>query len=182
MNFSRTDSWSGGQRSPLARLPGMTTAVRSYVGTGGSLFVVSTSTRLTEIPGETNFIRDIPSREGFPGGPGRDRVVRRPRRQAEPDWKPPSTSTPSRADSSWTCCSSSTDSQAGTCPTITPAADAAPVFLQESQRVVGLRYPRTGQDTAGDAWSSTRFPFEASALDTPAPDNRPTCSPMRCDS
>ncbi|MFO1461842.1 MAG: S8 family serine peptidase [Verrucomicrobiota bacterium] len=158
--------------------PGMTTAVRSYVGGGGSLFVVSHDllTRLTEIPGETNFIRDILHVKDFQADQGATALSAVPGDVAGAGLETTLNfdAFPSgflvdllfqlNGLSGWEDVSDH----------ITPAADAAPVFLQESQRVVGLRYPRTGQDTAGGRVVFYSFPFEAVPLDTPAPNNRPT--------
>ncbi|MBL9173819.1 MAG: S8 family serine peptidase [Verrucomicrobiales bacterium] len=159
-------------------LPGMTAAVSSYVGRGGSLFVVSHDllTRLKEIPGETNFMRDILHVKDFQADQGATVLSAVPGDLAGAGLETALSfdAFPSgflvdllfqfNGLSGW---EDVTDH-------ITPAADAAPVFLQEGQRVVGLRYPRTGEDTAGGRVVFYAFPFEAVPLDTPAPNNRPT--------
>ena len=53
------------------------------------------------------------------------------------------------------------------------STNAAPVFLQEDGRVVGLRHPRTGSDSQGRVVYFS-FPLEAVPADAPAPDNRAT--------
>jgi len=53
------------------------------------------------------------------------------------------------------------------------ATNAAPILLQEDGRVVGLRFPRTGDDSKGRGVFLT-VPLEAFPLDGPAPNNRAT--------
>ena len=53
------------------------------------------------------------------------------------------------------------------------ASDAAPVFLQERDRVVGSRFPKTGQDAKGRVVFNA-FALEAVPGDGPAPNNRTT--------
>lgn len=159
-------------------LPGMTTAVQSYLAGGGSLFVVSHDllTRLTEMPGETNFMRDILHVEGFQVDAGAATLEAVPGDVAgaglQTDLNYDEFPSGFLVDllfslnglSGWT---DVTDH-------INPGPEAAPVFLQESQRVVGLRYPRSGQDSPGGRVVFYAFPFEAIPLDAPAPNNRPT--------
>jgi len=159
-------------------LPNMTTAVRSYLDGGGSLFVVSHDllTRLTEIPGGTNFLREVLHVEGFQVDAGAVGIGAVPGDVAgaglQTDLNYDEFPSGFLVDllfslnglSGWT---DVTDH-------INPGPEAAPVFLQESQRVVGLRYPRSGQDSAGGRVVFYAFPFEAVPLDAPAPNNRPT--------
>jgi hypothetical protein len=53
------------------------------------------------------------------------------------------------------------------------AADAAPVFVQEDGRIVGLRFPRTGEDSRGRGVFLS-FPLEAVPAEAAAPNNRAT--------
>ncbi len=53
------------------------------------------------------------------------------------------------------------------------ATNAAPVFVQEDGGVVGLRFPRTGEDSVGRVVFLS-FAFEALPADGAAPNNRPT--------
>jgi len=55
--------------------------------------------------------------------------------------------------------------------TFTPTTNAAPILLQEDGGVVGIRYPRTGQDTKGRVVFLS-FPLDAVPLDGAAPNNR----------
>lgn len=159
-------------------LPGMTASVRTYLASGGSLFVVSHDllTRLTEMPGEASFISDILHVKDFQVDQGAVALAAVPGDVAgagletELDYS----AFPEgflvdllfslNGLSGWT---DVTDH-------ITPTPEAAPVFLQEGQRVVGLRYPRTGQDSPGGRVVYYAFPFEAVPLDSAAPNNRPT--------
>ncbi|MFM8361002.1 MAG: fibronectin type III domain-containing protein, partial [Verrucomicrobiota bacterium] len=54
------------------------------------------------------------------------------------------------------------------------ATNAAPVFVQEDGRLVGVRYPRTGQDASRGRTVFLSFPLEAVPGEAPAPNNRAT--------
>ncbi|MBI2925853.1 MAG: S8 family serine peptidase [Verrucomicrobia bacterium] len=54
------------------------------------------------------------------------------------------------------------------------SGDAAPVFLQEVGRVVGLKFPKTGQDSTSGRVVFYSFALEAVPADTAAPNNRAT--------
>ena len=159
-------------------LPGMTAAVSSFVGRGGSLFVVSHDllTRLTEIPGETNFMRDILHVKDFQADQGATVLSAVPGDVAGAGLETALSfdDFPSGFLVDLLFQFNGLAGWEDVADHITPTADAAPVFLQETQRVVGLRYPRTGQDTTGGRLVFYSFPFEAVPLDTPAPNNRPT--------
>ncbi len=53
-------------------------------------------------------------------------------------------------------------------------ADAASVFLQEEGRPVGVKFPKTGQDSASGRVVFYSFPLEAVPAETDAPNNRAT--------
>jgi hypothetical protein len=161
-----------------APLPGMTPAVQSYVRSGGSLFVVSHDllTRLNEMPGGTNFISEVLHVRDFGADFGANSIRAVPGDLAgagvsvELDYS----NFPEGFIVDLLFSLSGLSGWSDVPDHVTPAADAAPVFLEESQQVVGVRYPRTGQDTAGGRVVFYAFPFEAVPLDPPAPDNRPT--------
>lgn len=55
-----------------------------------------------------------------------------------------------------------------------PATNAAPVFVQEDGRPVGLKFPRTGQDSPTGRVVFYSFPLEAVPAEGAAPNNRAT--------
>jgi len=161
-----------------APLPGMTTAVQSYVQAGGSLFVVSHDllTRLKESPGGTNFISEVLHVRDFGADSGANAIRAVPGDLAgagvsvELDYS----NFPEGFIVDLLFSLNGLSGWSDVSDHLTPATDAAPVFLEETQQVVGVRYPRTGQDTAGGRVVFYSFPLEAVPLDSPAPNNRPT--------
>ena len=162
-----------------ALLPGMTTAVADYVASGGSLFVVSHDllSRLSEVPGESGFISNLLHVSSFQADQGALTLHSVPGDVAGAGVN---------ADLNYDTFPSGDlmeslfwpfvglDGWMDVTDHINPTADAAPVFLQEESRVVGLRYPRTGQDGPGGRVVFYAFPFEAVPQESPAPNNRPT--------
>ncbi len=58
--------------------------------------------------------------------------------------------------------------------TFTPSTNSTTIFADgDSERTVGIRYPRTGQDGRGRVVFLS-FPFESVSPDAPSPDNRDT--------
>ena len=146
---------------------GLTTALTTYVQAGGSLFVSSFDllSRLTE-GSATNFISDVLHVDSFQADTGASSLVAVP---GEPvgggialdldysnfpdllgviNW-------PDVPDS------------------LTAGTNAAPTFLQEAGLVVGVRYPKTGQDGIGRVVFNA-FAFEALPDSGAAPNNRAT--------
>ena len=146
---------------------GLTDALGTYVQSGGSLFVSSFDllSRLTE-GGTTNFISDVLHVASFQADTGANSLTAVP---GEPvgggialdldysnfpdllgviNW-------PDGPDS------------------LVADANAAPTFLQESGLVVGVRYPKTGQDAVGRVVFNS-YAFEAVPDAGDAPNNRAT--------
>jgi hypothetical protein len=156
-----------------ALVPGMVPAMASYVQGGGALFVASFDllTRLKQMPGTNDFAAQVlhvaSSVEdsganlisAVPGDPVGAGLVVNLNYDAFPSglfidilgisW-------PDGPDH------------------LVPATNAAPVFLQEDQRVVGLRFPKTGDDSTGGRVVFCAFALEAVPTDLPAPNNRAT--------
>jgi hypothetical protein len=146
---------------------GLTTALGAYVQAGGSLFVSSFDllSRLTE-GGTTNFIGDVlhvasfqedtgaSSLAAVPGEPVGGGIALDLNYDSFPDllglinW-------PDGPDS------------------LVAGTNAAPTFLQEGGLVVGVRYPKTGQDAVGRVVFNA-FAFEAVPDAGDAPNNRAT--------
>lgn len=168
--------WRPSEADPLT--PGMTTAIEGYVQQGGSLFVVSHDllTRLSEAPGGTNFISGVLHVKDYDPDSGAFAIAAVPGDIAgagvttELDYSefPEGLIVDILFDlnnlSGWHDVPDH----------LTPADDAAPVFLQENQRVVGARFPRTGRDSSNGRVVFYSIPFEAVPLTSPAPNNRPT--------
>ena len=57
---------------------------------------------------------------------------------------------------------------------LTPATNAAPVFQQENQNIVAVRFPKTGNDSTSGRVVFCAFALEAVPADLPAPNNRAT--------
>ncbi len=146
---------------------GLTTALTTYVQAGGSLFVSSFDllSRLTE-GSSTNFISDVLHVDSYQADTGANSLVAVP---GEPvgggialeldysnfpdllgviNW-------PDGPDS------------------LSAGTNAAPTFLQEGGLVVGVRYPKTGQDGIGRVVFNA-FAFEALPDSGEAPNNRAT--------
>ena len=158
-------------------VPGMTAAVRTYLASGGSLFVVSHDllTRLQEV-NDQEFIRDVLHVEGFQVDRGAVAIESVPGDIAGAGLRTflDYAAFPGGFLVDLLFALNGLDGWTDVTDHINPLPDAAPVFLQEDQRVVGLRYPRTGQDSTLGRVVFYAFPFEAVPLDAPAPNNRPT--------
>jgi hypothetical protein len=159
-------------------VPGMTTAVQNYVQAGGSLFVVSHDllTRLTETPGGSNFMTQVLRVKSFTADSGATSIAAIPGDIAgagvtvDLDYS----NFPEGFVVDLLFSLNGLSGWSDVPDHLTPGDDAAPVFLEETQQIVGVRYPKTGQDSATGRVVFYSFPFEAVPLDTPAPNNRPT--------
>ena len=151
--------------------PGLTTAITSYLQEGGALFVSSGDllTRLKE-KGATNFISGVLHVASFQEDQGANSIKAVP---GDPvgggialdlDYGAfPSGFVIELLGLDWTTVADH----------LSVASDAAPVFLQERDRVVGSRFPKTGQDAKGRVVFNA-FALEAVPGDGPAPNNRTT--------
>jgi hypothetical protein len=154
-----------------APTPGMTTALTTYMAGGGSLFVASFDlmTRLTEL-NQVAFARDVLRVASFEEDRGAVYVESTP-------GDPVGSGATIDLDYSEFPSGFLIDLLGIVWETgpdhLQLAVDAAPVFLQEDGRIVGLRFPRTGQDSRGRGVFLT-FPLEAVPLGAPAPNNRAT--------
>jgi hypothetical protein len=155
-----------------ALTPGIVASVTSYVQGGGSLFVSSFDllTRLSEA-GASGFSSQVLHVSGYAEDTGANAVAAVPGDPAGAglavdlnydsfpsglfvelmgiDW-------PDGPDQ------------------LTPATNAAPVFLQENQRVAAVRFPKTGDDSSSGRVVFCAFALEAVPSDAPAPNNRST--------
>jgi len=153
-----------------ALVPGMTTVLSQYVSRGGAFFVASFDliSRLEE-SGATNFIRDVlhvggyvvdqgaNSLQGVSGDPvgGGSQITL--------DYSAfPSGLTIDLLGIDWTTGSDF----------LNPATNTASVFLQESQKVVGVRFPKTGLDSTAGRVVFDSFALEAVPSTGDAPNNR----------
>jgi hypothetical protein len=150
--------------------PGITTALSTYVGQGGSLFVASYDllSRLTEAQA-TGFITNVLhvagfevdvgaySASGVPGDPvGGGRSM-------DLDYEPfPSGLFIDLLGIVW---ADGPDS-------LNAATNTALTYLQEDGRAVGVRYPKTGQDSTTGRVVFNSFPLEAVPASGPAPNHR----------
>ncbi len=154
-----------------APAPGLTTAITSYLQEGGSLFVSSGDllTRLKE-KGATNFISGVLHVANFQEDQGANSIKAVPGDSVggaiavDLDFAAfPSGFVIDLLGLDWTTVADH----------LSVASDAAPVFLQERDRVVGARFPKTGQDAKGRVVFNA-FALEAVPGDGPAPNNRTT--------
>lgn len=161
-----------------APVPGILAAVRAYVQAGGSLFVVSHDllTRLSETAGGPAFMTEVLHVKTFGADFGANAIAALPGDIAgagvtvDLDYS----SFPEGFIVDLLFSLSGISGWWDVPDHVTPGDDAAPVFLQEQQQVVGVRFPKTGQDSPGGRVVFYSFPFEAVPLETPAPNNRPT--------
>jgi hypothetical protein len=161
-----------------APVPGILAAVRVYVQAGGSLFVVSHDllTRLSETAGGPAFMKEVLHVKSFGADFGANAIAAIPGDIAgagvtvDLDYS----NFPEGFIVDLLFSLSGISGWWDVPDHVTPGDDAAPVFLQEQQQIVGVRFPKTGQDSPGGRVVFYSFPFEAVPLETPAPNNRPT--------
>ncbi len=159
-------------------VPGILGAVQSYVETGGSLFVVSHDllTRLSETAGGAAFMTNVLHVKAFGADFGATSIAAIPGDIAgagvtvDLDYG----NFPEGFIVDLLFSLNGLSGWSDVPDHLTPAEDAAPVFLEETQQVVGVRYPKTGVDSPTGRVVFYSFPFEAVPLTTPAPNNRPT--------
>lgn len=155
-----------------APTPGITSALTSYVQAGGALFAASFDlpTRLREAA-QTSFLSNVLQVAGFEEDRGALALRAVPGEPAggglalDLDYSSfPSGFIIDLLGIDWTFGPDH----------LQLASAAAPVFLQEDGRVVGLKFPKTGEDSASGRVVFYSFPLEAVPADTPAPHNRAT--------
>ena len=153
-------------------LPGMASALTSYVQTGGALFAASFDllTRLTEVVGNSNFVAQVLHVESFVADGGASEINGI---AGDPVGGGLAASLDYEAFPSGLFIDLLGISWPDGPDYLTPATNAAAVFLQEDQRVVGVRFPRTGEDSRGRVVFLS-FALEAVPADQPAPNNRAT--------
>jgi hypothetical protein len=161
-----------------APVPGILTAVQNYVQAGGSLFVVSHDllTRLAETPAGPAFMTQVLHVKSFGADLGAQAIAALPGDIAgagvtvELDYS----NFPEGFIVDLLFSLSGLSGWPDVPDHLTPGEEAAPVFLQENQQVVGVRFPKTGQDSNTGRVVFYSFPFEAVPLATAAPHNRAT--------